>query len=86
MKLKTDPNYQNVIPLDTRYDVDAAYDVSLLTGSFRCLLNHLYCCPILYNDISRSCRILKSFLDDGSVMTSHGETWTFLTKEQGYKA
>lgn len=86
MKLKTDANYQNVIPLDIRYDIEAPYDVSLLTCSFRCLQNHPYCCAILYNEISRSCRVLNSFLDDGLVMTSHGETWTFLTKEQGFKA
>lgn len=86
MKLKTDANYQNVIPLDTRYDIEAAYDVSLLICSFRCLLNHPYCCTIMYDKISRSCRVLNSFLDDGSVMASHGETWTYLIKEQGCKA
>lgn len=85
MTLKIDSNYQNMIPMDTRYDIEAAYDVSLFTCSFICLLKHPYCCAILYNEISRSCRVLNSFLYEGSVMTSPGETWTFLTNEQGNK-
>ncbi|XP_061179334.1 uncharacterized protein LOC133187954 [Saccostrea echinata] len=79
LTLTRDPNYSELLPTHTRYQITSIHNISPVRSALECLLRKPLCVGLLYNVNVRLSLLLMCYLNERSVNRTLIESgWNFL--------